>query len=327
MGELTFRMAVTKAVDEEMARDPNVILLGEDVRIWGAPRAEFRGLYDKYGPKRVWDTPISEAAILGAAIGAAATGLRPIANIMFANFLGMCGDELINQLTQMRYMFGGKIKLPVTITAYFGAGLSAAAQHSRTLTGLLLSIPGLKIVIPTNPIDALGLLKTANRDDNPVIFLSHALLLGRPKKGELVDEEPEGDYLIPLGKAMVKRKGKDVTVVATAAMVRQALAASDKLQQQGIDVEVIDLRTLVPLDKKTIIDSVKRTGRLVIIDEEVRSASVAGQIAAIVAEEAFDFLDAPIKRVCAPDTPVPYSPVLEKFWMPNEEKLIKAIVE
>jgi len=327
MAELSFRMAVTRAVDEEMARDPNAILLGEDVRIWGAPRTEFRGLYDKYGPKRVFDTPISEAAIVGAAIGAAATGLRPIANIMFANFLGMCGDELINQLTQMRYMFGGKINLPVTLTGYFGAGLSAAAQHSRTLTGLLLGIPGLKIVVPSGPLEALGLLKSAIRDDNPVICLHHALLLSRPKKGELTEEEPEGEYIIPLGKAAVKREGRDVTVVATAAMVRRALAAADKLQQKGISVEVVDLRTLVPLDKQTIIDSVKKTGRLVIMDEEVRSASVAGQIAAIIAEEAFDFLDAPIKRVCAPDTPVPYSPVLEKFWMPDEDKLIKAILE
>ena len=327
MAELSGRTAVTRAVDEEMARDPNVILLGEDVRIWGAPRTEFRGLFDKYGPKRVLDTPISEAAILGAAIGAAATGMRPIANIMYANFLGMCGDELINQLTQMRYMFGGKIKLPVTITSYFGAGLSAGAQHSRTLTGLLMSIPGLKIVVPSSPLEMLGLLKSAIRDDNPKICLFHGLLLSRPKKGELTEPEPEGEYTIPLGKANVKREGKDVTVVAAAAMVRRALAAADKLKDKGISVEVIDLRTLVPLDKKTIIDSVKKTGRLVIMDEDVRTGSAAGQIAAIVVEEAFDFLDAPIKRVCAPDTPVPFSPVLERFWMPDEEKLIKAINE
>jgi len=323
MKELTYLQAITEAIDEEMQRDPSILILGEDVRVWGAPRGEFKGLVEKYGPDRVLDTPISETAILGGAIGAAATGMRPIANIMYANFLGICGDELINQLTQMRYMFGGKIKLPVTIMSYSGAGTSAAAQHSKTLYGWLMSITGLKIVVPSTPYDAKGLLKSAIREDNPTIYLYHRLLLARGIKGGI----PEEEYTIPLGKADIKREGSDVTVVAPVLMVHRALAAADKLQEKGISIEVIDPRTLVPLDKQTIIDSVKKTGRLVIMVEEPKTGSVAAEIAAIVADEAFDFLDAPIKRVCAPDTPIPYSPVLEKFWMPDEEDLIKAISE
>ena len=323
MREINYIQAITEAVDEEMARDPSVFLLGQDVRALGAPRGEFKGLFDKYGPERVIDTPISEAAILGSAIGAAATGMRPIANIMYANFLGMCGDELINQLTQMRYMFGGKIKLPVTIVSYSGGGFSAGAQHSKTLYGLLMNITALKIVVPSTPYDVKGLLKSAIREDNPTIFLYHQLLLRRGLKGEI----PEEEYTIPLGKADVKREGSDVTVVAIAVMVHRALAAAEKLQEKGISIEVIDPRTLVPLDKQAIIDSVKKTGRLVIMDEEPKTGSAAAEIAAVVADEAFDFLDAPIKRVCAPDTPIPFSPVLEKIWIPDEEDLIKAIAE
>ena len=323
MKEITYMRAITEAVDEEMDRDPTVFLLGEDVRLWGAPRGEFKGLFDKYGPERVVDTPISETAILGGAIGAAATGMRPIANIMYANFLGVCGDELINQLTQIRYMFGGKIKLPVTIVSYSGGGFSASAQHSKTLYGWLMAVTGLKIVIPSTPYDVKGLLKSAIREDNPTIVLYHQLLLRRGMKGEI----PEEEYIIPLGKADIKREGCDVTVVAIGFMVHRALAAADKLQGKGISIEVIDPRTLVPLDKQAIIGSVKKSGRLVIMDEEPKTGSAAGEIAAIVAEEAFDFLDAPIKRVCAPDTPIPFSPVLEKFWMPDEEDLIKAVTE
>jgi len=323
MREITYIQAITEAVDEEMARDPSVFVIGEDLRFWGAPRGEFKGLYDKYGNRRLVDTPISETAILGGAIGAAATGMRPIADIMYANFLGVCGDELINQLTQMRYMFGGKIKLPVTITSYSGAGFSAGAQHSKTLYGLLMSITALKIVVPSTAYDAKGLLKAAIREDNPAIFLSHHLLMRRGIKSEIPDEE----YIIPLGKADIKREGSDVTVVAIAAMVHRALAAAERLQGKGISIEVIDPRTLVPLDKQAIIDSVKKTGRLVIMDEEPRTGSAASDIASVVADEAFDFLDAPVKIVCAPDTPVPFSPVLEKAWLPDEEDLIKAITE
>jgi pyruvate dehydrogenase E1 component beta subunit len=323
MKEITFLEAVTEAVDEEMARDPSVFVIGEDVRIWGAPRGEFKGLVDKYGLERVRDTPISETAILGSAIGAAATGMRPIANIMYANFLGVCGDELINQLTKMRYMLGGKIKMPVTIMSYSGAGCSTGAHHANNLYGLLMNVTALKIVVPSTPYDAKGLLKSAIREDNPTIFLSHQMLMRRDMKNEVPDEE----YTIPLGQADIKRKGSDVTVVAIGLMVQRALSAAEQLQEKGLSVEVIDPRTLVPLDKQTIIDSVRRTGRLVIMDEEPITGSAAAEIAAVIVDEAFDLLDAPVKRVCAPDTPIPFSPVLEKFWMPDEEDLIRAITE
>ena len=323
MKEITFLQAINEAVDEEMKRDPSVIILGCDVRVWGAPRGEFKGLVDKYGVDRVLDTPISETAILGGAIGAAATGMRPIANIMYANFLGVCGDELINQLTPMRYMFGGKLKVPVTVMSYVGAGFYSAAQHSRTLFGWLMSVTGLKIVVPTTPYDAKGLLKASIREDNPTIFLSHRWFLGKGIKGEV----PEEEYIIPLGKADIKREGTDVTVVAIGLMVHRALAAAAKLQDKGISLEVIDPRTLAPLDKQTIVDSVKKTGRLVIMDEDPETGNATAEIAAMVADAAFDSLDAPIKRVCAPDTPVPYSPPLEDFWVPDEENLIKAIDE
>jgi pyruvate dehydrogenase E1 component beta subunit len=284
---------------------------------------ELQGLFDKYGPKRIKETPISETAILGGAIGAAATGMRPIAYMYFADFLGVAGDELLNQLTKMRYMFGGKVKIPVTITCYSGAGVCGADQHSKCLEGLLMSIPGLKIVSPATPYDAKGLLKSAIRDDNPVIYFERKALMLGGLKGEV----PEEEYTIPLGKADVKREGGDVTVVAIGLMVHRALSAAARLQEKGLSVEVIDPRTIVPLDKQAIIDSVKKTARLVIMDEEPKTGSAASDIAALVAEEAFDLLDAPIKRVCAPDTPVPFSPVLEKFWMPDEDDLIKAITE
>ena len=324
MREITFLQGINEAVDEEMKRDPRVFIIGEDIgKHWGGAISELKGLFDKYGPKRVLDTPISETAILGGAIGAAATGMRPIAYMYFVDFLGVCGDELINHLTKMRYMFGGKIKVPLTITAYTGAGISAADSHSKTLYGWLMAVPGLQIVVPSTAYDAKGLLKSAIREDNPVIFLEHKALLFGGAKSEI----PEEEYTIPLGKADIKRKGSDVTVVAIALMVHRALAAADKLQEKGISIEVIDPRTLVPLDKKAIINSVKKTGRLVIMDEDPKTGGAAGEIAAIVAEEAFSSLKAPIKRVCPPDTPVPFSPALEKFWLPDEEKLIKAVTE
>lgn len=323
MRELNYTQAMNEAVDEEMRRDSTIFLFGQDLRALGAPRGELKGLFEKYGPERVLDAPISETAILGGAIGAAITGMRPVAHIMYANFLGVCGDELINQLTQMRYMFGGNIKVPVTIITSSGGGFSAAAHHSKTMHATLMTVPGLKIVVPSTPYDAKGLLKSAIREDNPTVFLYHQLLMRRGVKSQV----PEKEYIIPLGKADVKREGKDVTVVATAAMVNRALAVAERLQERGINVEVIDPRTLVPLDKETILKSVKKTNRLVIIDEEPKTASAASEIAAMVNEEAFDFLDAPIKRVCAPDTPVPFSPILEQAWIPSEEKLAAAINE
>ena len=322
MREIDFRQALGEAMGEEMERDPSVFIIGEDVGKMGGLMGEIGSLYDKYGPDRVRDTPLSEAAILGAAIGAAITGMRPIARMRFCDFMGIAWDEILNQMTKMRYMFGGKIKVPLTMDALSGAGRRSAAQHSQSLEGMLMSMPGLKIVLPSNAHDAKGLLKTAIRDDNPVIFLEHKLLMwGGPKS-----EVPDGEYLIPFGQAEVKREGSDVTVVATAYMVHRALNAAEKLQQEkGISLEIIDPRTIVPFDKQTVLNSVKKTGRLVVFTEECETGSFASHVAAIVADEGFDYLDAPIKRVNAPDTPVPYGIVLEDFWMPDENQLIKAI--
>ena len=323
MREINFRQAIGEALDEEMARDPRVFILGEDVGKMGGLMGEIGGLYLKYGIDRVRDTPLSEAAILGAAIGAAITGMRPVARMRFADFLGVAWDEIMNQMTKMRYMFGGKIKMPLTMDALSGAGRRTAAQHSQSIEGMMMSIPGLKIVLPSNAYDAKGLLKTAIRDDNPVIFFEHKLLMWAGPKSQVPDEE----YLIPFGQADIKREGSDVTVVTTAYMVTKALNAAEKLQEEGISLEVIDPRTIVPFDKETVLNSVKKTGRLVIFTEECQTGSFAGQVAAIVADEGFDYLDAPIKRVNAPDTPVPYGIVLEDFWMPDENQLIKAINE
>lgn len=324
MREINFRQAIGEALDEEMERDPGVFIIGEDVGVMGGLMGEIGGLYQKYGIDRVRDTPLSEAAILGAAIGAAITGMRPVARMRFGDFLGIAWDEIMNQMTKMRYMFGGKIKVPLTMDALTGAGRRSAAQHSQSIEGMLMSIPGLKIALPSNAHDAKGLLKTAIRDDNPVMFFEHKLIMWTSPKSDV----PEGEYLIPFGQADIKREGSDVTVVATANMVLKALNAAEKLQQEkGISLEVIDPRTIVPFDKETVLNSVSKTGRLVIFTEECETGSFAGQVAAIVADEGFDYLDAPIKRVNAPDTPVPYGVIMEDFWIPNEDKLIKAVNE
>ncbi|MEE9398665.1 MAG: alpha-ketoacid dehydrogenase subunit beta, partial [Dehalococcoidales bacterium] len=308
---------------EEMERDSSVFILGEDVGKMGGLMGEIGGLYEKY-PDRVRDTPLSEAAILGAAIGAAITGLRPVPQMRFCDFLGVAWDEILNGMTKMRYMFGGKIKMPLTMTALSGAGRRTAAQHSQSLEGMMMSMPGLKIVLPSNARDAKGLLKTAIRDDNPVMFLEHKMLMWTGPKSDV----PEGEYTIPFGQAEIKREGSDVTVVATAYMVQRALNAAEKLQQEkDISLEIIDPRTIVPFDKQTVLNSVEKTNKLVVFTEECETGSFAGQVAAIVADEGFDYLDAPIKRVNAPDTPVPYGVILEDFWMPDENKLIKAIEE
>lgn len=318
---MTMAEAENKAFDEELARDETVFIRGEDIgEHWGGPFGQFKGLAEKYGTERIRETPISETAILGGAIGAAATGMRPIAYLMFADFFGVAGDDFLNQL-QMRYMYGGKVKLPLTIVAGTGAGHSAAAQHSKTMYGWLATIQGLKVVAPSTPRDAKGLLKSAIRDDNPVVYLSHKMVSYIPN--EVEDEE----FTIPLGKADIKREGTDVTVVATANCVPLALQSAGPLQEQGVSIEIIDPRTLVPLDKEAIYKSLEKTGRLVVMSEEPRTGSWAGEVAALVAEEAFDLLDAPIKRVCAPDTPIPSAPVLEKYWAPDAVNLITAVRE
>jgi len=323
MKQITYLKAINEAVDEEMQRDPMVFIMGEDVRAWGAPLGEFQGLWNKYGDMRVLDTPIAERGIMGSAIGAAETGLRPIAHIMFAEFLGVCWSEILNPLCKLRYMTGGKVTLPVTIMTPSGAGISAAGEHSSCLDGMLMGIVGLKVVVPSTPYDAKGLLKTAIRDDNPVIVIMHKKLLTSGLNGQI----PEDEYTVPFGQADVKREGSDVTVVATLLMVHRALNAAEQLAKEGISVEVIDPRTLVPLDEEMILKSVKKTRRLVIMNEEPFTGGSAADISAMVNEKAFGQLAAPVKRVSAPDTPVPFSPALEKLWMPDEDDLITAVKE
>jgi len=321
MSERTFVEAQNEAIQEEMARDDRIFVIGENVRGMGYG-TEFMGLVDRYGQGRVIDTHISEVAILGAAIGAALTGMRPIASLMFVDFLGCCGDQLLNQL-QVRYMLGGQdVRLPLVITCAAGGGFNGAAQHSKTLVGWLMQVQGLKIVAPSTAPDMKGLMKSAIRDDNPVIVLTHRMLgLFNMSTYNVPDDE----YLVPIGKADVKREGEDVTVVATMLMVHRALAAAERLQAMGVSTEVIDPRTIVPLDKSAIIDSVKKTGRLVVMEEAPITGSFASEVSAIVADQAFQYLKAPVKRVCAPDTPSPYSPPLERFWMPDEDDLVRAV--
>lgn len=321
MAQMTYAEAIRDGMRVEMKRDPKVYLYGEDVGIFGGCFGVTAGLFQEFGPERVIDTPISETAIVGSAVGAAAAGLRPIAEIMFVDFMGVCMDELLNNAAKMRYMFGGKAKLPMVVRTPCGAGMSAAAQHSQSLEAWFTHIPGLKIVMPGEPADAKGLMIAAIRDDNPVIYIEHKQLLNVP------GEVPEGEYVVPLGKADIKREGSDVTIVAWSWMLSKALAAAEELAKEGISAEVLDPRTLVPLDREAILKSVGKTGRLVIVHEAVRTSGFGGEIAAIVAEEGFDLLDAPIKRVTAPDTPIPFAPVLENAYLPSEEKIIKAVKE
>ncbi len=321
MRKLTFAQALNEALRQEMRRDPTIYVAGEDVGRYGGIFGVTAGLLEEFGEERVRDTPITESAIIGSAVGAAAAGLRPVVEIMFIDFIGVALDQLFNQAAKMKYMFGGKAKLPIVVRTTCGAGMSAAAQHSQSLEAWFMHIPGLKVVAPSTPYDAKGLLISSIRDDNPVFFIEHKMLYG------LEGEVPEEPYTIPLGVADIKREGKDVTVVATMAMVHKALEAAEDLAKEGIEVEVVDPRTLSPLDKETIINSVKKTHRLVIVHEAVKQAGPGAEIAAIVAEEAFEYLDAPIKRVAAPFTPVPFSPVLENAYIPSKESIISAVKE
>jgi pyruvate/2-oxoglutarate/acetoin dehydrogenase E1 component len=318
MAAMTFAQALNNAHKLEMQRDPNIYVAGEDVGVYGGIFGVTGGLLDQFGDKRVRDTPITESAIVGTAVGAAAAGLRPVIELMFVDFIGVAMDQLYNQAAKMKYMFGGKAKLPITLRTTCGAGMGAAAQHSQCLEAWFMHVPGLKVVMPSTPYDAKGLLIGAIRDDNPVVFLEHKMLYGT--QGEV----PEESYTIPLGKADIKCEGKDITVVATAMMVGRALSAAEKLASNGISLEVVDPRTLSPLDEQTILNSVKKTHRLLIVHEEVKFAGSGAEIAAMVAEKAFDYLDAPVVRVGAPFTPVPFSPALEQEFIPSEEKIIQA---
>jgi pyruvate dehydrogenase E1 component beta subunit len=311
--------AIREAIREEMRRDPSVILMGEDVGKFGGTFRVAEGLIDEFGSERVRDTPISEAAFTGAGLGAAVTGLRPIVEIMFGDFLMVAADQVFNQAAKIRYMFGGKARAPLVIRTTMGAGRSSAAQHSQSIHAWACHIPGIKVVLPSNPFDAKGLLKTAIRDDNPVIFFEHKMMY------RVTGEVPEEEYAIPFGQASVNTQGDDVTVVATGAWVAKSVAVARRLAQEGVGVEVIDPRTLVPYDRETVAQSVTRTGRLVIADEGHESFGISGEIAFRAMEDCFYSLKAPIKRVCAPDVPVPFSPALEKYMVANEEAVEKAI--
>jgi len=318
--EVTYRDAIRDALAEEMRRDPRVVLLGEDVGPAGGAFKETAGLFEEFGPARVWDTPISEQAIVGAALGAAITGMRPVANMMFIDFALVALDGIANEIAKYRFMSGGQFNVPLVIRGACGAGLSFASQHSQTLETVFTSMPGLKVVAPSTPADAKGLLRAAIRDDNPVVFLEHKALYSRIKE-PLADEE----IVVPLGSARVARAGGDVTVVATMAMVHQALAAADILAAEGIDLEVVDLRSLVPLDADAIYRSLAKTNRLVIVEEAPRTGGWGATVSALVNEAAFDLLDTPITRVCVEDIPMPYSPPLEAAVLPDAARIARAV--
>ncbi|MDY7079820.1 MAG: alpha-ketoacid dehydrogenase subunit beta [Chloroflexota bacterium] len=322
MKELTFTEAVRRALQEEMRNDESVYLLGEDLRFFGAGMGNIRGLWEEFGDGRVIDSPISEAAILGTSVGAAAMGLRPVAEISFCDLFTVCFDQIYNQAAKLHYMSGGNQSVPLTILTSAGGPIGGAAQHSQSLEALCVHCPGLKVVYPSMPHDAYGLLKSSIRDNNPVVFFGHKLLYMVPDiKGPVPDEE----FLIPLGQADVKKPGKDVTVITYGFMVYKALAAAGKLSQEGIDVEIVDPRTLSPLDIETLVTSVKKTRRAVVVHEAPKTGGFGGELAAVLAEEAFDYLDAPILRVAAPDTPIPFSPPMEQFYFPNEESIVEGV--
>ena len=319
MPVMTISEVLNQTLKSEMKRDPSIVVFGEDVALYGGTFGITKGLLEEFGEKRVRDTPITESAIVGAAAGAAVAGLRPVVEVMFVDFITLALDMLLNQAGKMRYMFGGKIECPMVVRAPYGGGLGAAAQHSQCLEAWLMHIPGIKVVMPSTAYDTKGLLLSSIRDNNPVVFLEHKMLYF--SSGEV----PEEEYAIPLGKADIKRSGSDVTVVATGMMVERSLSAAEKLSKEGIEVEVLDPRTLLPLDEDAILESVRKTHRLVIVHEEVKFAGSGAEISAMVAEKAIDHLDGPIMRVGAPFTPVPFAPALEAEFIPGEGKIIDAV--
>jgi pyruvate/2-oxoglutarate/acetoin dehydrogenase E1 component len=318
MREITYREAIKEAMREEMLRDVTVFQLGEDIGVFGGSYKVTLGLVEEFGTKRIIDTPLAEAGIAGAAIGSALVGMRPVAEIMYMDFSTIASDLLINTAAKTRFMSGGKIKLPLVIRTQEGGGVSAGPQHSQCLEIIFAHVPGLIVVLPSTPYDAKGLLKSAIREDNPVIYIEHKGLYA--SKGPV----PEEEYLVPLAKADIKREGKDITVVALSRSVLFAMEAAKQLSLEGIDIEIVDPRTIKPLDKECIIQSVKKTGRLLIVHEACRSYGFGAEVAAVVAEEAFDYLDAPIKRIGALDVPIPFGLRLENFVLPNAGDIVKA---
>jgi pyruvate/2-oxoglutarate/acetoin dehydrogenase E1 component len=319
MRELTYAQAINETLKQALARDPRVFLMGEDIGVYGGVWQVTVGLQAEFGDDRVIDAPISETAIVGAGVGAAVTGMRPIVEIMMIDFICVAMDEIYNEASKLHYMSGGGLKVPLVIRTACGAGKGGAAQHAQSLYALFMHAPGLKIAIPSTPYDAKGLLNTAIEDENPVIFAEHKRLYRT--KGEV----PEEYYKIPFGEAAVRREGQDITIVATHTMVAKALTVAEELAGEGISIEVIDPRTLCPLDKETIINSVRKTGKLITVDEGCKTNGIGSEIAAIIAEEAVDYIQAPIIRVAAPMTPVPYSTPLEEFYLRDEGDIKEAI--
>jgi pyruvate/2-oxoglutarate/acetoin dehydrogenase E1 component len=318
MPELTYADALREALREEMLRDPRVVLMGEEIGVFEGVYKVTRGLLKEFGPERVRDTPISEAAIAGAAVGAALGGLKPVAEIMYMDFLTICLDQIATNAAKMHFMSGGKLRVPFVLRTQYSLGRVHGAQHSQFFPSIFFQVPGLKVVLPSTPYDAKGLLKAAIREDNPVVFIESSMLY------RIKGPVPDGEYVVPLGQCDVKKTGSDITIVAVSRTVTEALAAATKLEEQGITADVIDPRTIQPLDLATILESVKKTGRLIIASDDVKCGGIGSEIAAQVVEEAFDSLDAPILRVASPDMPIPFSPTLEQAYMPNAQKIIEA---
>ncbi len=315
--EVTLGQAIREALAEEMRRDPRVFIMGEDVAEAGTAFKVLTGLVEEFGPSRVIDTPISDAGITGLGVGGAMTGMRPIVDIMFGDFIGLAMDQIVNQAAKVHYMSGGKLTVPMVVRTTMGATRRTAAQHSQSLQAWVSHVPGLKVVLPSTPYDAKGLLKTAIRDDNPVIFFEDKMMY------QLKGMVPDSDYTIPFGVADIKRPGLDITIVATSSMVQIALAAADMLEQLGISAEIVDPRTTFPLDKETLIESAKKTSRAIVMDEGYERYGVTAELAAVIAEGAFYYLDAPVRRLGAMDVPVPFSPVLEDLTVPTPERVVE----
>jgi 2-oxoisovalerate dehydrogenase E1 component beta subunit len=319
MAAITLLEAIRQGLWEEMERDERVFLLGEDIGVYGGAFKLTEGFIEHFGPERVIDTPISETAIVGAACGAAMMGMRPVAEMQFIDFISCCFDILVNYAAKSRYRQG--IGIPIVVRGPCGGGVHAGPFHSQNVESFFLNVPGLKMVEPSTPYDAKGLIKAAIRDDDPVLFFEHKLLYRNPK---IKQEVPDYDYIVPIGEAAIRRQGRDLSIITFGAMVYTALEAAEQLQQEGIDVEVVDLRTLLPLDRQAIAETVKKTNKVIILHEATRTGGIAGEITAIINEEAFEYLDGPVMRVTSLDTPVPYAPPLEEFFLPGVDDLLKA---
>jgi pyruvate dehydrogenase E1 component beta subunit len=321
MAKITMREAISQALWEEMEADPKVFIMGEEVGVWGGTYAVTKGFYDHFGPKRVKDTPISEAAIVGGAIGAALTGLRPVAELMTINFAFSAMDHIVNEAAKLHYMFGGQFVLPMVIRTVGGGGRQLGATHSQTPDAIFAHFPGLTVIAPGTPADAKGLLKAAIRCNDPVLFIEHATLY--QTRGEV----PEGDYTVEIGKSIVQRPGKDVTIVTYSKMLEISMKAAEQLAAEGIEAEIVDLRTLRPLDMEPVIESVKKTNRVVVVEEGWKSFGVGAEVSSRIYEQAFDYLDAPVQRVAQMEVPLPYNRNLEQLALPKPEWVIKAVKE